>query len=359
MKQKTFIISFLLFSLIISLLSSCGSKENNGAETSGNENTTQVLYDYFVENGNYINSEGTPAVMTAAGFIEIMNKKDILVIDLRNAEDFAAGHIKGAINVQPADVPDFFRNHIDAPSFDRIVFLCNRGQLSAYVNGIMRLLGNANTWSVRYGLSSLKAEFAKGWDSVIGNHAEATADTANHPFPQQSSLPAISVQGDDGYQIASIQARNLLSQESNQFLIEYAEVIKNPSDYFIVAYVSPDHYSKSGHLPGAVRYAPTKSLSIDKQLLTLPADKPIVVYCFNGHHSAYATAYLRMLGYDARSILYGANRFMHGFLEKNDQGTPRYWSDAQKNDIPFTTGQSIAPETGKSTTKVKSAAGGC
>ena len=183
MKQKTFIISFLLFSLIISLLSSCGSKENNGAEASGNENTTQVLYDYFVENGNYINSEGTPAVMTAAGFIEIMNKKDILVIDLRNAEEFAAGHIKGAINVQPADVPDFFRNHIDAPSFDRIVFLCNRGQLSAYVNGIMRLLGNANTWSVRYGLSSLKAEFAKGWDSVIGNHAEATADTANHPFP--------------------------------------------------------------------------------------------------------------------------------------------------------------------------------
>lgn len=359
MKQKTIIISVLLFSLIASLLSSCGSKENNGAETSGNENTTQVLYDYFVENGNYINSEGTPAVMTASAFIGIMNNKDILVIDLRNAEEFAAGHIKGAINIQPADVPDFFSKHIDASSFERIVFLCNRGQLSSYVSGIMRLLGNTNTWSVRYGLASLKAELAKGWDGVIGNHPEATADTVNHPYPQQSTLPAISAQGRNGYEIASIQARNLLSQESNQFFIEYAEVMKNPSDYFIVAYVSPDHYSKSGHLPGAIRYAPTKSLSVDKQLLTLPADKPIVVYCFNGHHSAYATAYLRMLGYDARSILYGANRFMHGFLEKNDQGTPRYWSDVQKNDIPFTSGQSVAPETGKSTTKVKSAAGGC
>lgn len=351
--------NYSLLSLLLAVfMMGCSSKQKE-APANALKEESKLLYEFFEQNGNYINSPGTPAIMTAASFIGIMNNQDILVIDLRAPEQYAAGHVKNAINVQPANVPDLFSKHIDAPSFESIIFLCNRGQLSSYVNGIMRLLGNKNTWSVRYGLSSLKTEMSQGWDMVIGNHPDAITDTANVPLPERSQLPVLSTLGQSGFEIAQIQARKLLSQDSKEFFIEYAEVIKNPSAYFIVAYATPDHYTKSGHLPGAVRLTPTQSLTIDAQLLHLPNDKPIVVYCFNGHHSAQAVAYLRMLGYNAYSLLYGANTFMHKYLETNDTGTPRYWSDLQKNDIPFESSKALGTTPVVPTTKVKAVAGGC
>jgi hypothetical protein len=36
-----------------------------------------------------------------------------------------------------------------------------------------------------------------------------------------------------------------------------------------------------------------------------------VIYCGTGHNSGFATAYLRLLGYDARTLKYGNNGFMY------------------------------------------------
>ena len=349
----------IIILLLAVFLMSCGTDKEGEVKSTDSIDESSILYDFFAQNGNYINSPGTPAILTASDFIAIMDKQDILVIDLRSAEEFAAGHVINAINVHPADVPDFFSQHIDASSFASIVFLCNRGQMSSYVNGIMRLLGNNNTWSVRFGLSGLKTEMGQAWDQLIGNHPEATADTSNVPMPPKGSLPVLSTGGVNGYEIAQIRARELLSQDSKEFFTEYAEVMKNPSAWFIIAYASPKHYTTSGHLPGAVRFTPKQSLSTDAHLLNVPTNKPIVVYCFNGHHSAQATAYLRMLGYNAQSLLYGANTFMHDFLKNNDAGTPRFWSDLQKNDIPFQSSQGSTSGTIVPGTTVKAVAGGC
>ena len=350
----------ILTLLLAVFLMSCGADKEGENQPTDRIDEASVLYDFFAQNGNYINSPGTPAIMTASEFIAIMDNQDILVIDLRPAEEFANGHVVNALNIKPADVPDFFSQHIDAPSFESIIFLCNRGQISSYVNGIMRLLGNNNTWSVRYGLSGLNTEMGQGWDQLIGNHPEATVDTANIPMPPKSSLPVLATGANNGYEIAQIRARKLLSQESKEFFITYEEVMQNPSAWFIVAYASPKHYTTSGHLPGAVRFTPQQSLSTEAHLLNMPTNKPIVVYCFNGHHSAQAVAYLRMLGYNARSMLYGANTFMHDFLKNNDAGTPRYWSDLQKNDIPFQSSQgSTSGSIDVPSTKVKATAGGC
>ena len=37
------------------------------------------------------------------------------------------------------------------------------------------------------------------------------------------------------------------------------------------------------------------------------ADETVVVYCYSGQTSAYVTAYLKVLGYDAKSLKFGAN----------------------------------------------------
>ena len=63
-----------------------------------------------------------------------------------------------------------------------------------------------------------------------------------------------------------------------------------------------------GHIPGAINYEPgPKPFTQATDLLTLPADSPFVIYCYTGQTSAYLSGYLRTLGYDAKTLLFGAN----------------------------------------------------
>ncbi len=63
-----------------------------------------------------------------------------------------------------------------------------------------------------------------------------------------------------------------------------------------------------------MQYTPKESLKLSADLKSLPTDKPIVVYCYTGQTSAYVAAYLRLLGYDARSLMFGANSMMYDIM---------------------------------------------
>ena len=64
--------------------------------------------------------------------------------------------------------------------------------------------------------------------------------------------------------------------------------------------------------------------------LSIPRDRSIVVYCGTGHNSGFATAYLRLFGYDARTLRYGNNSFMYDKMIK--QRTALSW-------LPFTSAE--------------------
>lgn len=61
-----------------------------------------------------------------------------------------------------------------------------------------------------------------------------------------------------------------------------------------------------------------KIYSVGAFLSTLPTNQTIVPFCFTGQHSAFVTAYLNIIGYDAKSLLYGANSFMNGEMITRD-----------------------------------------
>jgi rhodanese-related sulfurtransferase len=68
---------------------------------------------------------------------------------------------------------------------------------------------------------------------------------------------------------------------------------------------------------------------------TIPFDKPVVVYCGTGHNSAFATAYLRLFGYDARTLKYGNNSFMHNrMIAKREALSWLPFSDEDVNNFP-------------------------
>lgn len=72
---------------------------------------------------------------------------------------------------------------------------------------------------------------------------------------------------------------------------------------YIVSVRSQEDYEK-GHIPTAVRMD-AKTLFTEDNLATLPTDQQIVIYCYTGQTSSQVVSALRMLGYDAYSLLFG------------------------------------------------------
>ncbi|MCU0407940.1 MAG: rhodanese-like domain-containing protein, partial [Bacteroidales bacterium] len=93
--------------------------------------------------------------------------------------------------------------------------------------------------------------------------------------------------------------------------ITAATVFGNLSNYYIANYWTAAQYADPGHIPGAIQYTPKESIKLAADLKTLPTNKPVVVYCFTGQTSAFLAAYLRLLGYDAKSLLYGGNAMIY------------------------------------------------
>jgi rhodanese-related sulfurtransferase len=56
-----------------------------------------------------------------------------------------------------------------------------------------------------------------------------------------------------------------------------------------------------------MQYTPKADLKMSTFLKTLSTEKPVVVYCYTGQTSSHVAAFLRVVGYDAKSLLYGAN----------------------------------------------------
>jgi rhodanese-related sulfurtransferase len=93
-----------------------------------------------------------------------------------------------------------------------------------------------------------------------------------------------------------------------------------------------------GHINGAILYDPaTQPFKSANDLKTLPTNKTTVFYCFTGQTSSYFAAYLRMLGYDVRSLLYGANSMIYDLMvSKNVPNT--FIPSAEIKKYPFITG---------------------
>ncbi|HEX2395712.1 MAG TPA: rhodanese-like domain-containing protein, partial [Bacteroidales bacterium] len=107
----------------------------------------------------------------------------------------------------------------------------------------------------------------------------------------------------------------------------------NLSKYYVINYERKDKYDDA-HIPGAVRYKPNATLGFPEEMGTIPTDKTVVIYCGTGHNSAFATAYLRLMGYDAKTLRFGNNGFMHDWMKKDAAGLSWLpFSEGEVNDF--------------------------
>lgn len=367
MKRNSFAVKYRFNGLAMALLLavgmlfavSCSNSQKPVAQAAGIENESKELAAFFTSNGNYIASDKMPALITAAALYSIQDQ-NVLVIDVRDAETWAAGNIPGSVNMPQDQLIGFFENSIDPPSFDRIVLVDARGQNAAYLAGIFQLMGYHNVYSLKFGMSSWSKEIAaNGWDKAVGDELSGKLETMATPKKANGNAwPQLTTGGQSGRDIARKRAAQLLSKETPAFLVDYKEAISHPDKYYLISYWPEQLYAEPGHLPGAIQYTPKTSLLPENELHTLPTDKPVLVYCNTGHQSANVVAYLRMLGYDAYSVYYGANSFMHASIKAPRFEPSHYWSEESKNDFPLTKG-AAASTAGGAKNEMKAAKGGC
>jgi rhodanese-related sulfurtransferase len=172
-------------------------------------------------------------------------------------------------------------------------------------------------------MSSWASVFAE--ESWLRNLSSARITEFVHtPSPPKNPagpLPRLETGKTTASEILEARLRTLFEESFGPVMLGHCCLFHDFYDnggFYVINYWSPELYSKQGHIPGAVNYSPKdQPFRSSNDLFTLSTQIPNAIYCFTGQTSAYLAGYLRLLGYDARSILFGANSMIYDRMLEN------------------------------------------
>ncbi len=324
---------YSILSIILTLLFVVSCSEDTTSPTP-TVSESEILVKYLESSESpygkdYVNTD-LPSLIDAATLKMDVEAGKAYVIDIRNASDFALGRIKGAINVVPSEVLNHIKT-LDVTKYDKIVLVCYTGQTAGFYVAILRLLGYKNVFALKWGMCAWHNDFAKKWKDVIanGNKYASQFESKSNPKNPPGNLPELKTGKTTGKAILETRAEQIVKEGFTPASISSDAVFQNLDSYYIVNYWPENQYLDPGHIPGAVQYTPKSSLKLETSLKTLPTNKPIVIYCYSGHTSAHIVAYLRILGYDAKSLLFGANGMIYDKMK--EKGLTIFKDDEIKN----------------------------
>ncbi|MEN8229826.1 MAG: rhodanese-like domain-containing protein [Bacteroidota bacterium] len=287
-------------------------------------NEAEILIEYLESmdsplGKDYVNTD-MAAIKVAEHVRGLNNAGKVYIVDIRSAESFATGHIENANNVAAGDV----LTHLDAADlsgYDEISIVCYSGQTAGWVTSLLRIAGYDNVYSMKWGMCSWHEDFAGSWPGNISNGLSALFESDSPAKDAASDLPTLSTGKETGQEILESRLSTTFAEGFAEAKVSNTEVFANLDDYYIINYWAESDYTHYGHVPGAIQYTPKETIKLTADLKTLPADKTVVVYCWTGQTSANMAAYLRLIGYDAKSLLFGANGMIYDDLESHK------WSD--------------------------------
>ncbi|MCU0411302.1 MAG: rhodanese-like domain-containing protein [Bacteroidetes bacterium] len=303
----------LLLALLPLMIFVVGCKEDSTSPSETPINEAQTLVQYLESSGDYINTTAT-SIVAATTVQTNLSAGTQYVIDIRDSAAYNLGHIPGAVRVTFANLP----THVASvpTSYTSIVIACYSGQTAAYATSLLRLSGYNRVASMKFGMSAWDSVFAATAWLSSGKMSNARATqfvTTATAKNAKGNLPTISTGKTTGAEI--LQARVSAAWSggfSPAATVDNTTLFNNLSTYYIVNYWPVAEYN-AGHVPGAIQYL-KPDMRDTAFLRTLPTDKPIAIYCYTGQTSAFLAAYLRLLGYDAKSLLYGANSMIYDIM---------------------------------------------
>ena len=351
MTKKNNVLWFFFVILITQFAGGCIKDKVTAPFTATIENNAKLLF-YLEEEGDKINNILPPAMNVQEVF---NNLNSYLIIDVRENSDFLNGHIPGARNIGNDSLFNYIKiNHIN---YNKVVLVSASGQSAAYYSALLILAGFSNVYYMNFGIASWNLFFSSVWTDRLRIEPDSTI--ISYTFYQKNaytSLPAISLTRAGESMEDFIQERinalikigfnenyNLINSESTMTLEDWKDLNEQVYTIFtgpFLLYTSLITY----HLTGAVLYLVPPDLSDLRSisnLQTLPPYKEIAVYSGSGQESAYYTAYLRLLGYDAKSLLFGMNNIDYNML--SHAGLAYAFKIDSTINYPYVSGSGEAP----------------
>ena len=297
---------------------SCKKDSDTPSDPAGTD-AYVVLTDYLVANDMDLPDvldgwiTGPPAELDAVD--AFLAQYDI--IDIRGAADFEAGHIEGAVNTTLANVLTTASN-----TTKPILVACYTGQTASHAVIALRLSGYSDAKVLKWGMSGWNSNFSGPWLGNSGAENGVTAiDNPNWVTTATEDLVTFNnpvLTGTDGASILEAQVTKMLNDGFKG--VTNTAVLDNPEDYYINNYwaqADVDHY---GHIAGAYRVMP---LSLENgEMKNIDPTKTAVTYCWTGQTSSMVTAYLNVIGYNAKSLKFGTNKMIYTELESHKFVTP-------------------------------------
>ena len=230
--------------------------------------------------------------------------EEMLLLDIRSADDYAKGHLKGAVNAPwgpaVADALNWLPD--DVPVYVN----CYSGQTAGQAVAALNVAG-INATSVRYGYS-LGVMKTEGY--------EAYEETTANPAPEASG-----VKYDPAIKAAVTEYFNAIPEKGSNIWpsTKLKEAMDAEEDLMVVSIRQADAFT-AGHIEGAVNIPWGKGMQ--EQFSTLPKDKQLVVHCYSGQTAGQTVAIMRLLGYNAVSLKSGMGTAVTGASGWVNEGFP-------------------------------------
>ncbi len=337
--------------VVLTLFSGC-LKDNVTTPPEFKLSNSGVLLYYLEETGDYINSNDMPSLVNVD---EVFNNlQTYLVIDIRLPDEFSSGHIENAVNKQHGELITYL-NSINTEQYPKIIIVSMNGQSSAFYTCLLHLYGFENTFSMNYGMAAWNNNFSSEWLNALQqyNNILRNFNLELVSKPDYTPLPDVNLTGGS----LTEQVRNRISRvmetdyadnftgSEGDATIDFIYLADRMDQYYIVCYNTGLLYRQLilgiSHPPGAVLYNPPPSasdLSSSTNLQTLPSDRKIAFYSTDGQLSAFAIAYLQVLGYNAKSVLFGANNMFYDILLGAEGLSAETFTNNKIRSYPYVTG---------------------
>ncbi|MFC2106958.1 rhodanese-like domain-containing protein [Bacteroidota bacterium] len=277
----------------------------------------EILKTYVTSNSLDLDAILNGWIIDAAG-VNAKGADQYFIIDIRGANDFAAGHIANAVN---STLPEVLTHAATATK--PILVVCASGQTAGQAVVALRLSGYADAKVLKWGMAGWNSAYAGIWTNNTGDAAIGNASWV--PVPGQNAAtgtftdPSFTSTFTDGAALLEERVDMLLNR-ATPWGVANTAVLTSPANYFINNYWADADVVLYGNITGAYRINPFTFG--DGTYLGLDASKTIVTYCWTGQTSSMITAYLYVMGYDAVSLKFGANGMIYTNLQSHKYSVP-------------------------------------
>lgn len=295
---------FWLLLMATLVFGSCSKAEQKPAKAAEKATTVSVDTVKAAAEGYFSNYPGNRVVKAKDVMTAMDDGKDFLIVDIRQPDVYAQGHLKGAVNAPWGPALADALNWL--PDDKPVYVNCYTGQTAGQTVAVLNIAG-IKAYSIHYGWN-LGISKTEGYENYIETTENMTPDPSGVKYDS-----AVKAAAEAYFKAIPQTGYNVIPAKELKAKMDEEEPMT------IVSVRMADAYAEK-HIEGAINIPFGKGMQ--EKFSQLPKDEPIYVYCYSGQTAGQTVGVLRMLGYDAVSVKSGMGTSVTGASGWGNEGLP-------------------------------------